>query len=212
MCWNAAVSLNTFLFSSFALALIVYNNFFTKYKIQELNSVWIYIFLATVISMQLLEFFIWRNIKNKYNNLFSTIAFLLLYIQPIVSIMIITNNQIRNILLLFYFVLATPYTLYKLSSHKITSVKSENGHLTWKFNITNYIIIGWLFFFLFSFFYEKQWTILVFSLITLIIIYINYVKYNTVGSIWCWFVNLIMIYYAAYLLFYLPYLEKRNIC
>lgn len=38
MCWNEHVSLNTFLFSSFVLALIVYNNSYTKYKIQELNN------------------------------------------------------------------------------------------------------------------------------------------------------------------------------
>jgi hypothetical protein len=212
MCWNAAVSLNTFLFSSFVLALIIYNNSFTKYKIQELNSLWIYILLATVISMQLLEFFIWRNINNKYNNIFSTIAFILIYIQPIASIMIITNKQIRNILLFSYMIVASPYLIYKLFTHKITSVKSVNGHLTWKFNISNIVIIGWLFFFLFSFVCEKHWILLIFSLITVFIIYINYVKHNTVGSIWCWFINSIMIYYAGYLLFYLPFLEKMNIC
>jgi len=208
MCWNAAVSLNTFLFSSFVLTLIVYNNFFTKYKIQELNSLWIYILLVTVISMQLLEFFIWVNINNKYNNFFSTIGFILIYIQPIASIMIITDTQIRNILLFFYMILATPYLIYKLSTHKITSVKSVNGHLTWKFDISNIIIFAWAFFFLFSFVFEKHWILFIFLLITGCIIYINYVKHNTVGSVWCWFINSIMIYYAGYLLFYLPFLEK----
>ena len=53
MCWNESVSLNTFLFSSFVLLLIIYNNYYTKYKIPELNNVWIYLFLASFISMQL---------------------------------------------------------------------------------------------------------------------------------------------------------------
>ena len=41
MCWNEHVSLNTFLFSSFVLLLIIYNNYYTKYKIKELHSPWI---------------------------------------------------------------------------------------------------------------------------------------------------------------------------
>ncbi len=67
MCWNQHVSLNTFLFSSFILILIIYNNKYTQYKIKELNNVWIYVFFFSFISMQLIEFFIWRNINNKYN-------------------------------------------------------------------------------------------------------------------------------------------------
>ena len=100
MCWNEHVSLNTFLFSSFVLALIVYNNSYTKYKIQELNNTWMYIFIASFVFMQLIEFFIWKNINNKfYNNAFSIIATLLLLLQPIASIMILSNIQLRNILL-----------------------------------------------------------------------------------------------------------------
>jgi len=94
MCWNESVSLNTFMFSSFILLLIIYNNLFTQYKIQELNNIWVYLFLASFIFMQLIEFFIWRNINNKfYNKLFSIIATLLLIIQPIMSIMILTNKK-----------------------------------------------------------------------------------------------------------------------
>lgn len=35
MCWNENVSLNTFLFSSFVLLLIFYNNTYTQYKIKH---------------------------------------------------------------------------------------------------------------------------------------------------------------------------------
>ena len=58
MCWNEHVSLNTFLFSSFVLLLIIYNNLFTKYKIQELNNTFVYLFIASFVVMQLIEFFI----------------------------------------------------------------------------------------------------------------------------------------------------------
>jgi len=214
MCWNAAVSLNTFLFSSFILALIIYNNYFTQYKIQELNNIWIYLFLASFIFMQLIEFFIWKNINNKfYNNVFSICGALLLIIQPIISIMIISNIKVRNLLLLLYLLLAIPYSIYKFLTKNIHTVISERGHLRWKFfEITPLIWSGWLFFFLFSFVYEKKYFGLIFGLITLFISFINYKNDHTVDSIWCWSVNSIMIYYSFYLLIYLPFLEKMNIC
>jgi len=214
MCWNENVSLNTFLFSSFVLALIIYNNSFTKYKIQELNNKWVYFFIASFVFMQLIEFFIWRNINNNfYNNIFSILATLLLLLQPILSIMILTNIKLRNVLLISYLSLAFPYSIYKFSNSNIHSVISESGHLRWKFFDTSPVIwIGWLFFFLFSFVYEKNWIGLFFGLITLIIAFLNYTKDHTMWSMWCWGVNSVMIYYAFYLLIYLPFLEKMNIC
>ena len=213
MCWNDSISLNTFLFSSFILVLIIYNNSFTKYKIQELNNKWIYIFISSVIFVQLIEFFIWRNINNKhYNNLFSILALFLLHMQPVASIMIITNIRLRNLLLLSYLLLAIPYLIYKCFTIKILSAKGENGHLNWNFNIPIIVEIIWLFFFLFSFVYEQKLNLLIFGLITLFIAFINYKNHNTIGSMWCWSVNSLSIYYAIYLLIYLPFLDKMNIC
>ena len=214
MCWNEHISLNTFLFSSFVLLLIIYNNLFTKYKIQELNNTFVYIFIASVIFIQLIEFFIWKNINNKfYNNMFSIMATLLLLLQPIASIMILSNIQLRNMLLFFYLLLAIPYSIYKFSTKNIHSVISESGHLRWKFFDTTPIIwFVWLFFFVFSFIYEKRWFGIIFSMVALVITFINYKGDHTMWSMWCWSVNSIMIYYSFYLLLYLPFLEKSNIC
>ena len=166
--------------------------------------------------MQLIEFFIWRNINNKfYNNIFSISATLLLIIQPICSIMILTNTniQLRNILLLSYLLLTIPYSIYKFSTKRMYSSISKTGHLKWNFFSSSPIIwIIWLFFFLFSFVYEKYWFGFFFGLITLIITVINYKNDNTIGSMWCWIVNSVMIYYVFYLLMVLPFLEKNIIC
>ena len=214
MCWNENVSLNTFLFSSFVLALIIYNNAFTKYKIQELNDKWIYLFIASFVFMQLIEFFIWRNINNKfYNNMFSILAVLLIFIQPLASIMILTNIQLRNLLIYTYLLIATPYTIYKFSTNHINSVVSEGGHLIWNFLPFSFIFsIIWLFFYLISFVYEKKWFWVIFGLLTYVITVINYINDLSIGSMWCWTANSCMIYYAIYLLIYLPFLEKMNIC
>lgn len=214
MCWNETVSLNTFIFSISVLLLIMYNNAFTQYKIQYLNNRWIYLFFASFIFMQLIECFIWRNINNKfYNHLFSIMATVLLIIQPVISILIVSNTHIRNILLTAYLLLAIPYSIYKFCTKNIYSVISEKGHLRWKFfELTPVIMIIWLFFFLFSFIYEKQWIGFWFGFVTLAISYYNYNKDHTMPSMWCWVVNVGMLYYAFYLLLYLPFCERGSIC
>ena len=140
-------------------------------------------------------------------------ATLLLLAQPLVSIMILKNIEIRNLLIYSYLLLAIPFSIYKFSTNDIYSSISKNGHLRWNFfDISPVIWIVWLFFFLFSFSYEKQWFGVIFGLVTLFITVINYKNDNTVGSMWCWSVNALMIYFAIYLLIYLPFLEKMNIC
>jgi len=214
MCWNENVSLNTFLFSTFVLLLIIYNNSYTQYKIQELNNKWMYLFIASFISIQLIEVFIWKNIDDKfYNNIFSILATTLLIIQPILSIMIISNEQLRNKLLIAFLLCAIPYSIYKFYNTQIHSIISKSGHLQWKFFRTPAIVcLIWLFFFLFSFVYEKKWCGLLFGVVTLFITFLNYKNDHTMWSMWCWGINIVMIFYAFYLLIYLPFLEKKNIC
>jgi hypothetical protein len=215
MCWNAEVSLNTFLFSAFALGLIIYNNAYTKYKIPWLNNVWMYVFIMSMLSMQLVEFFIWRNIDNAYyNHLFSVIAVIVLLIQPAASLMLITNIPLRNTMVFIYLLGAIPFTLYTFptTSHIRTAV-GKGGHLQWKFLSTGPISwVFWLFFFLFSFVYEGIWLLFSFATIMLLIVYINYIHLQTVGSMWCWAVNSFLLGCMAYLLIVLPFYEKAGLC
>jgi len=212
MCWNKDISLNTFLFSSFVLLLIIYNNEYTQYKITELDNIWMYLFLVSFILMQLIEYFIWKNINDPvYNNLFSIMATLLLFIQPIASTMLITNNIVRTNMLLLYLILSIPLLIYRLFTKKINSTVSPLKHLKWNFIfydnsiIEKIFYIGWFIFFLFPLFYQGNTFGLLFGLLTFIIILYNYYKDKTVESMWCWIVNSIMIYYAGYLLLYLPF-------
>lgn len=210
MCWNQEVSLNTFLFSTFVLGLVAYNNTYTQYKIKEFKNVWWYLLFMSVISMQLAEFLVWRNIKNpSYNKLFSKLIFLIILIQPICSLMIISDHTIRNILLCIYLAAAIPYAIYQFVTYDFKTLISQCGHLNWNLNIGNVLFAGWTFFFLFSFFYEQKWLYFLIGLITLILILYKYHYDKTSSSLWCWLVNGVSIYLAFYLLFYLPFYEKK---
>ena len=56
MCWNADISLNTFIFGLFSMIFIFITNTYTKYKTHTFNNPLMYLFLGVVISIQLLEF------------------------------------------------------------------------------------------------------------------------------------------------------------
>jgi len=215
MCWNKDISLNTFLFSIFVLFLIAYNNAFTKYKISELNHFWIYMFFISFIAMQLIEYFIWVNINNSYyNSFFSIMACILLLFQPIISLMILTDKILKKWMIIIYAACAIPYSIYMFYTSRIYSSVSKMGHLNWHFLNKNSIVIllMWLFFFLFSFLYNKTYFEFIFGVTTYLIMVYNYYRDQSVSSMWCWVVNSIMIYYAAYLLIYLPFKEKNKVC
>ena len=95
----------------------------------------------------------------------------------------------------------------------IYSTVSEYGHLQWNM-LLDYrnkedILVAfiWLLFFLFPLFYQGYKFGFLFGAMTILFIMYNYYKDKTVGSMWCWIVNSIMIYYAVYLLLYLPFFD-----
>lgn len=206
MCWNKEISLNTFLFSGFVLALIFYNNTYTQYKIKYFDNNWYYILLLSVISMQLVEYFIWRNIHSTYNQFFSIVASMLLLFQPIISLMLL--DKWRQSLILTYLLIFIPYFTYKFMTNQMKTSISKKGHLLWSFLDTHIVMYFiWIFFFLFSFMYRQNYYGIVFAIGLFLFTFYHYYNDKTIGSMWCWIVNSIMIYFAFYLLFYLPFAE-----
>ena len=132
MCWNKEVSLNTFVFSSLVLCLIIYNNAYTQYKIVELNSIWVYLFFVSFILMQLIEYFIWNNINNPiYNNIFTIMATLLLIVQPIATNMLISDRLIQRTMLIIYLIGVIGIAINRFPIRDINSTVSKQGHLKW---------------------------------------------------------------------------------
>lgn len=104
MCWNEDVSLNTFVFSFFMLLFIAYNNAYTKYKIKELNNTFAYIFIFSIISIQLLEYFLWKNLGNKnINHMLSLVGTFIIYVQPIAALFLLKDHGMRNRLIFIYY-------------------------------------------------------------------------------------------------------------
>jgi hypothetical protein len=119
--------------------------------------------------------------------------------------------EMRNKLLVAYLVGFIPYFAYKFITNQMKSSISNKGHLIWWFLHSNMLLLFvWLCFFLLSFIYTQNFYGFIFGIVLFCISFYNYCNDQSTGSMWCRVVNLVMIYYAFYLLFYLPFFEKNN--
>jgi hypothetical protein len=167
--------------------------------------------------MQLIEFFIWRNIDDaKLNNLFSILGALLLIIQPIASLLMLEDNSLKYTLITLYSIVAFPFFIYQNYYHKMTTVVSKYGHLLWKWNnqLTGYnkiIYLLWFVLLYFSLIVNKSYIGLIYVTILLAITYYSFLQDGSAGSLWCWSINSVMIYYAIKLLIWLPF-KEHGLC
>lgn len=188
MCWNASVSLNTYIFGLFASSFAYYNG------ITNLLGL---IFYQSFIIMQLIEYFIWS--KTFPNRILSQIALFVILCIPIFNIIKIEKSPewIPYILggyLVFIVILYT--AIIPLNTIEFSSVPSKNGHLSWKWLTWNiYIILIWYAFLSLRWIIDKMYPTLIFVSIFLIISIILYKETNTWGSMWCWICNIISFYF-----------------
>ena len=102
MCWNPEVSLSTYLFAIFPLAILTF----------YYGKIPIYLFLAlnSYISIQLIEFFLWTNLNDPAKNaFFSAIGLFAIILQPLFFILSIENgipNSIIPLTVLICYVLS----------------------------------------------------------------------------------------------------------
>ena len=204
MCWNEHVSLNTYLFSMGMLGLLIYNNTYTPYKVAGFNGYW-YFFIVSFCTMQLIEYFLWRNLDDKkVNKLLSMTGQGLVTVQPIASLFLLNNATLRNVMVTLYVLFAG---IVGATQKKVFKTSTENGHLKWTWvPLKTYQYVVWLFFLLFSFVMNKQYVAIA---VALFLFCITYNGKGTGGSLWCWTINFSMIFYAIYLLIYLPLKEKK---
>lgn len=225
MCWNATISLNTFLFSAATLAFVAYNNAYTKYKLPEfIENPWLYLAFMSVISIQLVEYFLWRSIESRdtnMNNIMSIIGSLIIASQPLAVSMLITNKTLQPIVTSICAVVFALHVLLKYPGQldKFTAVISPvTGSLQWKWNYSESsieiaVIIGYFATFFVAAFYVPAYL----AVITAVTLALSWWIYSGLhkmiwGSKWCWSANLIMLYLLVRILVVLPFGDMRKLC
>ena len=193
MCWNAEVSLQTFLFGfvSFFIA------YFFHFPFQKL------VFFLSFTSIQLLEYFLWTFLKNsKYNKLFSIIGYILITLIPFVSLYLITDIPLRNKLMILYVLYFSFYTIYKYPKLDFKTTIGENHHLLYNFipqdGVFYYSI--WMIFFFLGVILSKDIVIILFAFVTIIFSVYYQNKDRTFSSYWCYSANFLWIYVYIFIL------------
>ena len=211
MCWNADISINTFLFGIFAIVFIFLANTYTKYKQDTFKNPLMYLLLLEIASMQLIEFILWRNLKNeKINKLLTSIASYIIISQPLTIILMIQNKKILLPILICYLLFSIIQRLF-ISKPGITTIK--NGHLSWGWiNINDKITVFMLLSFYMLSSYFVNYVLFLFTIITLFISLFFYFKDNTFGSMWCWSFNIFLLYCIIDILIIKPFKEYNGIC
>ena len=194
MCWNASVSLNTYIFGLFASLFSYYNGY---------GNILSVIFYQSFIIMQLLEYFIWT--KTFSNKILSQIALFIVLCQPIFNIIKIETypKAISYLLAAYLIFIIILYTLIiPIDTINFSTVSSKNGHLSWKWlNWNIYIIFIWYTFLSTRWIIDKMYMIFIVISVLLIITLILYKETNTFGSMWCWVANVLSIY-LIFVVFY----------
>jgi len=193
MCWSAEVSLETFAFS-FGVCIFAYLFGFDP------KLLFLYFWFCL---MQLVEFFLWRNIDEAYwNRFFSLMAFSILAVHPLAFTLVVSNPVVRMWFLGVY-VIYVGLLIYvhftSLHSGKYGNFSeidysvsvAKNGHLSWNW-VDKYERIYYIYLFFFVvLIIEKEYIAFIVILITHFYSFINYYQYNTFSSMWCWGANVI---------------------
>ena len=187
MCWNAEVSLNTFIFGTILgiVALII-----NKFPLSTLLLVY------TISLIQLMEYFAWRNIHNKrrifYISIFGT---LILLLQVILISYIYLNEKERKYGYIAIFILASIAIFYNFVNNKFHMERGENGHLKWLWaDLPIPLLILGLILWIYPPIRKRNVIVSIAIIITLSISLYNYYKYKTWGSMWCYIGNIFWIF------------------
>jgi hypothetical protein len=189
MCWNESVSLNTFIFGAFAVAFALFN---------KIISVWEAIGIMSFVSMQLIEYFTWRHLKNKdINSLLSKLGLGLVFIQPLlVNTYLLPQNLLYIFLGLYAMFIALTFTVfYPIQDIDFAMHKAANGHLAWDWlKFPTFVLIIWLCFFTWPLLHSSYYFRFIITLASAGVIYYLYKSTETWGSMWCWIVNALSLY------------------
>jgi len=180
MCWNEHVSLNTFLFGSFVLGLVLYNNLYTPYKIKEIHSLAAYLFLASILLTQWFQYCI----LHTENKIFRRIGIGFLLLLPFFGLSLIRDVVLREWLAIFYV-------------FWVIALGRPDTELDWGFHKQTFFILGWFFFLWIGPLYAGLWIETSMALVL-------WACTDTLSD-WYWFIQLLYLYYASILLWILPF-------
>ena len=184
MCWNAQVSLNTWLIGLFG-SFIGFKEGYISFET--------FLFSMSFVNMQLVEYFLWS--RSAQNELFSKVGLAVILSQPLFALY---RNPSKRFLIPVYLVSVFTFLALQGKNINFKSVKAPNGHLQWLWNPINISILFMVLWFVFFFIgLSNGTTQMVFAGLVLAISAFTYFKDGTFSSMWCWFANAAALYFIV---------------
>lgn len=198
MCYTKEISIQSFFFGLLCgLSLIKFGN----KESSKTNKV-IGLFYIFVSFMQLIEYFLWKDIncKTGLNKIGFTLGPIFNHLQPIIlfilcMIFIKSSNIIPKTFFIFLIILYLIYIIKKYIDYILNNSDqcvqpNETGHLEWiwkyNFNYIFYFLINLLV--LINYYKNKNITITL--IISYILLFISINKFNkNIGELWCFMVT-----------------------
>ena len=203
MCFNANISITTFLIGIVSIIIGLINKTIT-YSFG--------IFYFSIVFMQFIEFLIWIYLDNKkINKILSILAYILLNLQVFATIFLLYPYNKILFIILFVILIIRIIILLIIKNYDTIFFRTNKNKITkaldWKFIIYNNNLF-YFYFFIYVIFHtaiilllynyinnNKYYKLLLFIYIIINIIaityaYIYYYKYNNASSIYCIFINI----------------------
>ena len=195
MCFNAQISLSTYIIGIVGSSILFYQG----YKAEAIFYFW-------VIQMQLIEFFLWMTIQSQnhsqcilpsINKLTTKLAIVINHMEPIilwVAILLFSKISLPNvvhIIVILFIIVSIFYTLNVFKIKECTTVTDDSyPHLHWKWNHgPNHIIYYSLFvivLLLLSLFgLERGYINALLVIVSFMISCLIYAEKHSAGALWC---------------------------
>jgi len=200
MCWNATVSINTFLLSTFAVLLAAVNKVYP----------WrVLAFIMSIAAVQFLEFIIWSYYDNKRVNKYaSMMVFFVIALQPLAAAWMLydQDRRLMNQLMIAYVVIFMAGLMFIVTRSRdpfknMKSDRGRNGHLVWhwmaKGNLHLYMLMTYMVFFFTSIWLSGVHWLFWVTLATLAMSLYYFWRFDTWGTMWCWTSNVISLVLIA---------------
>lgn len=202
MCWSAEVSIKTFLIGTISAIICLYLD---KIPVSVIIISW------SFTLVQLLEYFAWTYINDKKIIYYlSIIGLLLAFSQIFLMCYYVKNKKLQMGLFISLIIYTVAYCIFVIPKTKFNMKKGANGHLEWEWlAIPPIFALIFILFYIIPVLFSKNYAGVIFTSITALISLYYYYKYNTWGTMWCYFSNIIWSFYILFSLYRKYYgLEK----
>lgn len=222
MCWNPEVSIGTFLFGVVTLIMMWIRvccgvGIPVPNKKCDGSFLFFLLFCFSFMSMQGVEYKLWTvGGDPRMNRLWSIIAFVLVLVQPLLSVLRMQDTHIKDtrdrLLALYAFYLGVLIVWYVPRKTFLTDV-APSGHLRWRWaqstGIENFVLLIHFVILFLPYLYVSSTLSTAFFIGTLIFSLLFYSRDGTWGSMWCWTVNIACLYcWWEYMI--QPYLSQEK--